>query len=278
MMASTDPDMRKVALPSGLTANVLTKGQGAPLLFLHPAQGRRWCTFLDRLADHYTVYAPLTPGAEDPDELMSFDGFSDLAMYYDDLLRALNIDAALVVGHAFGGMAAAEFAAHYPERVSALVLLDAFGLWIDSAPVADIFATHPAKLAALLFADPQSAAAASVLLEPTPETRLNNQLAQGAATHFCWPIPDRDLKRRLYRIDAPTLLIWGASDRVVPPIYADAFARQIRSTTTVLVEGASHFPYLEKPQDVIRAIDDFIETAAMERAGAWNMRPAGSSL
>lgn len=267
-MTAVAPEVREIVLPSGLVANVQTKGRGSPLLFLHPAQGRRWCAFLDRLADRYTVYAPLTPGADEPDELMTFDGVSDLAMYYDDLLRALKIDAAVVVGHAFGGMAAAELAAHHPERISALVLIDAFGLWIDSAPVADIFATQPAKLPALLFSDPEGPAALSVLQEPTPEARLNNQLALGAATHFCWPIPDRDLKRRLYRISAPTLLIWGASDRVVPPIYADAFAKQIRSARKVLVEGASHFPYLERPEEVFGAIDNFVGAFAKETIGA----------
>lgn len=267
-MAADAPEMREIALASGLSANVLTKGKGTALLFLHPAQGRRWCAFLDRLADRYTVYAPLTPGADEPDELMQFDGFGDLAMYYDDLLRALKIDTAIVAGHAFGGMAAAEFAAYYPERISGLILIDAFGLWIDDAPVADVFATHPAKLPALLFTDPEGAAAASVLHEPVPEARLSNQLALGAATHFCWPIPDRELRRRLYRISAPTLLIWGTLDRVVPPIYADAFAKHIRSTTKVLVDGASHFPYLEKPEAVIGAIDKFFCVSAGEEAGA----------
>lgn len=252
------PQTRKVALASGQTADVLVKGQGSALLFLHPAQGRIWSPFLDSLAERYTVYAPQTPGTEEPEELMAFDAFSDLALYYDDLLRALDIDSAVVVGHSFGGMAAAEFAAHHPDRVSALVLIGAMGLWRDEAPVADIHTTHPTQLAGLLFHDPDGPAAMSVLQKPTPQDRLDYQLALGAAVHFYWPVPDRDLRRRLYRIDAPTLLVWGAEDRVVPPVYADAFAAGIKDTKTVLVKGSGHFPHLERADEVLGAVGDFL--------------------
>jgi len=257
-MMQINPECRKVSLSSGLVADVLVKGSGTPLLFLHPAQGRVWSAFLESLAQSHAVYAPLTPGADEPDELMSLDGFSDLALYYDDLLRALGIDAAIVVGHAFGGMAAAEFAAHSPDRVSALILIDALGLWIDETPVADVHTTHPAALAKLLFTDPESDAAKSVLQKPTPRDRLEYQLVMGAACHFYWPIPDRDLKRRLYRITAPTLLVWGDADRVVPPAYADAFARGIRGARKVLVHGAGHFPHLEKTAEVLGPVSSFL--------------------
>jgi pimeloyl-ACP methyl ester carboxylesterase len=263
-MAQINPESRKVSLPSGLVADVLVKGRGTPLLFLHPAQGRVWSAFLDSLSQSHMVYAPLTPGADEPDELMSLDGFSDLALYYDDLLQALGIDEAIVVGHAFGGMAAAEFAAHCPDRVSALILIDSFGLWIDETPVADVHTTHPTELAKLLFIDPESDAAKSVLQKPTPRDRLEYQLVMGAACHFYWPIPDRDLKRRLYRITAPTLLVWGDADHVVPPAYADAFARGIRAAKKVLVQGAGHFPHLEKTTEVLRTMTNFLEKIVRE--------------
>jgi pimeloyl-ACP methyl ester carboxylesterase len=261
---AADPKTQLIALASGLEADILVKGDGPPLLFLHPAQGRTWSPFLDGLAERYTVYAPLTPGSIEPDDLVSFDGFSDLALYYDDLMRALGIDQAVVVGHSFGGMAAAEFAAYYPDRVSALVLIGAQGLWIDETPVADIHTTHPSKLAGLLFMDPEGAAAKSVLGKPTPEDRLYYQLALGAATHFYWPIPDRDLKRRLYRIDAPTLLVWGSEDRVTPPVYADAFTAKIKGARKILIDGAGHFPHLEQPKEVLKAIESFASEGAAQ--------------
>lgn len=265
---STAPEARSIALPSGLTADVLVKGSGAPLVFLHPAQGRVWSPFLDSLAETFTVYAPVTPGSDEPEELLAFESFADLSLYYDDLFRTLGIASAVVVGHAFGGMAAAEFAAHHPDRVSALVLIGAKGLWIDETPVADVHTTHPGKLAGLLFTDPESEAAKSVLGKPTPQDRLEYQLALAAASHFYWPIPDRDLKRRLYRIVAPTLLVWGAGDRVTPPVYADAFAAGIKGARKVIVDGAGHFPHLEKSADVAKTVTDFATAKAGEPATA----------
>lgn len=257
--ATAAPTQATVRLASGLDANLLHKGSGPPLLFLHGSYGRTWPAFLDALARRHTVYAPLCPGADEPAELESFDGFSDLALFHDDLLRALAIDRAIVVGHAFGGMVAAEFAAHFPERVARLVLIDAWGLWTDTAPVADIHSTHPKDLAALQFAEPQGEAARSVLQPAAPDQAgafmLARMLAQGAATHFYWPIPDRDLRRRLYRISADTLLVWGEHDRVVKPLYAQRFADGIAGKSRIVsIAGAGHWPHIEQPEATARAV------------------------
>jgi pimeloyl-ACP methyl ester carboxylesterase len=244
------PENRQVKLPSGVVAEVLSKGSGPALFFLH------------ELSKRFTVYAPMSPGGIEPAELDSFDGFNDLALFYDDLLRALDLDRVLLVGHSFGGMAAAEFAAYYPERVSKLVLIGAMGLWIDETPVADIHTVGPAKTPSLLFVDPSGDAARQVMQPPSPEQfgefMLRTQLAHASAIHFYWPIPDRDLVRRLYRIQSPTLLVWGAQDKVVPPVYSEKFAGGISGAATIkLIEGAAHFPHLEQTHVVVDAIGAF---------------------
>ena len=50
------------------------------------------------------------------------------------------------------------------------------------------------------------------------------------ASKFLWPIPDRGLKKRAYRIKAPTLVLWGASDKLIPPVYAKEFSSRIKNT------------------------------------------------
>jgi pimeloyl-ACP methyl ester carboxylesterase len=260
-MPYANPEARKVPLASGHIADVLVAGEGPPLLFLHGAHGRSWPDFLQRLSQDFTVYAPLTPGAEEPDDLMDFDGFNDLALYYDDLLNALGAETAVVAGHAFGGMVAAEFAAYFPNRVAKLVLINAMGLWLDDTPVLDIHTEAPASVPSLLFSDPAGVVAREVLQPPTPEETgafwLSTQLSLAAASHFYWPIPDRDLQRRLYRITSPTLLLWGQNDRVVPAAYADAFAAGIPQSEKRLIPGASHYPHLEHPDEVIHAVCAF---------------------
>jgi pimeloyl-ACP methyl ester carboxylesterase len=258
-MSGSAPETRDLTLASGLPARVLVKGDGPPLVFLHNHLGLAWDAFLEALAGSYRVHAVRHPGCDDPDELMHFDAFSDLALFYDDVLAALGIEHATVVGHAFGGMAAAEFAAHQPARVGALVLIDALGLWLDEHPIPDISALPAPKSGAMLtgsdgltqslLAPPEDKAAAGSFM-------VARFLTQAAVSHFIWPIPDRDLARRLYRLTMPVLVVWGERDTYVPPVYADAFADGIKGARKVLIAGAGHMPHLESTDAVVAAIRD----------------------
>jgi pimeloyl-ACP methyl ester carboxylesterase len=70
-------------------------------------------------------------------------------------------------------------------------------------------------------------------------------------------VPDKGLKRRIHRVKAPTLVIWGAEDGIAPPAYADEFARRIADARSVCIEHAGHLPQVEQPEAVLRAIADF---------------------
>lgn len=255
-------ETKSLVLPSGLPADLLAGGSGPALLFLHNHLGRSWDAFLEALSDHYTVYAPRHPGSDEPDELMQLDAFSDLALYYDDLMNALGLDQAVVVGHGFGGMVAAEFAAHFPNRVRQLVLMDALGLWLDDEPIADISALPVDKVAAILSG---SAEITEALLTPpedpqaAPDFMVGRFLSQAAVSHFIWPIPDRDLRRRLYRITMPTLVVWGEDDRYVPPVYGREFTDGLPNALLAMVADAGHMPHLEKTTEVVGAISEFTD-------------------
>jgi pimeloyl-ACP methyl ester carboxylesterase len=82
----------------------------------------------------------------------------------------------------------------------------------------------------------------------------------GCTAKFVWPVPDRGLDRRIHRITAPTLVIWGTQDGVISPIYADEFATRIPGTRVERVEGAGHLPHLEQPEAVARLVADFVVT------------------
>ena len=253
----------ELTLPSGLGANVLKKGRGAPLVFLHSHLGRVWDDVLDSLAERFTVYAPRHPGSENEAELMQLDAFSDLVLYYDDLFKALGIERPVLVGHSFGGAVAAEYAATFDAKVRKLVLIDSLGLWIDATPVADINGMADRKIPALLLADASGAAAASLFAIPSDPVAMAKTIVarvstRAAVSHFIWPIPDRDLRRRLYRINAPTLVLWGREDRYVPVVYADEFVRGIAGATKRVVDGAGHFPHLEQAAATTQALLDFV--------------------
>jgi len=108
---------------------VLSEGAGPALVFFHGPWGLTWDPFLSELSRSFTVYAPehpgTTPGA--PDDIYHLDGLWDLVLCYDELLTALKLDEAVMVGHSFGGMVACEMAAAVPRRARRLALIDPIG-------------------------------------------------------------------------------------------------------------------------------------------------------
>ena len=68
----------------------------------------------------------------------------------------------------------------------------------------------------------------------------------GVAGKFWWPIPDRGLSKRIHRVTAPTLVIWGEKDGLIDPAYAGDFARLIKNARAEVLPGAAHVPQLER--------------------------------
>src|SRR5712692_8926824 len=218
-----------------VATRVKVAGSGLPLVFLHGAYGLQWDPFLDGLAASHTVYAPehpgTTPGA--PDSLKPLDNLWDLVLYYYELFDALGLERPALVGHSFGGMVAAEIAATNPERVSKLTLIDPIGLWRDDVPVRNWMAISLSDLPKYLFANPDGPlgqmmrAAAEQDGDAALEMQIQIMWSLACTAKFVWPIPDKGLKKRLHRIKAPTLIIWGKQDGIAPPVYADEFASRI---------------------------------------------------
>ena len=79
------------------------------------------------------------------------------------------------------------------------------------------------------------------------------------ATKFMWPIPDRGLAKRAYRIAAPTLLLWGASDRYIEQAYAAEFKKTIRNSQLKKLPEAGHMLMYERPLEFCAAAKAFIK-------------------
>jgi pimeloyl-ACP methyl ester carboxylesterase len=263
-MQAAERDIPLAGTP--FTARLYVAGTGDPIVYFHGAGGHAWTDVHDRLAERFTVYAPLHPGWETMTDLDDLDSIADLVLYYVDILDALGIQRAGLVGHSVGGMVAAELAALRPDRVSRVALIAPWGLWRDAEPVADIWSQSPPRLAALLWHDPAGAAAQANKPAGEPEAMLQAYLAGAAAAHFTWPIPDRGLHRRLHRVTAPVILIWGQQDRVVPASYAADFAALLPDSRTVLLDDAGHNVQLEQPDAVAAAIVDHLAVGAGNQA------------
>ena len=247
---------------------VLSKGDGPSLVYLHGPWGLTWDPFLDHLAERFTVYAPEHPGTtpDAPDDVYHLDGLWDLVLCYDELLDALGVEGTGLVGHSFGGIVACELAAAAPRRARQLVLIDPLGFWRDGDRITNWMTLDPGRLRDMLFYDPGSESARRMFgVADDPEeavaARVRRTWAMGATGKFIWPIPDKGLKKRIHRVAAPTLLVWGKEDRLVPPVYADEFSRRIAGARVQSVEAAGHAPQLEQPEKVARMVADFVGAA-----------------
>jgi pimeloyl-ACP methyl ester carboxylesterase len=236
-------------------------GQGQPLVFLHGAGGLDLdMGFLNALAEKFHVYAPLVPGYGDSQECPELRDMLDFTLHTWDAVGALGLKDPILVGFSMGGMIASEMAAVAPNDVSRLALVAPAGLWLDDHPIPDIFAMLPYQLPAYLFYD--EAAGAKILSAGADMSDpkflqaflVQNARQLGTASKIMFPIPDRGLATRLYRIKAKTVLIWGESDKLIPPVYAQVFQRGIAGAELVLIPQAGHVVPFEKPGDVIRAI------------------------
>lgn len=257
-------DDRRVALRAGaVTFRVLGDGPGHPLVYFHSIHERGgWSPFLERLARRHAVLAPLHPGVGGSTGLEHLDDVLDLVLAYDELLEALGVETADLVGHFFGGMVAAELAALIPARARRLVLISPLGLWRDDAPPADVLVLPHEELMQVLWADPRSEAATR--WAALPEHDAQNVAAQiesisrrAAIAKFVWPIPDKGVTKRLHRVQAPTLVLWGDGDRANPVVYAEAWQRRIKGAALEVLPGG-HMLIHEAPDPAARVVEGFL--------------------
>ena len=243
----------------GIECTVHRGGSGEPLLYLHSAsaEATTWGDVFDQLAERCDVIVPVHPGFPGSGGLDRIRAIGDLIVHYVDLLDAFAVRRAHVVGSSLGGWIGAELASLYPERVGSLVLADAAGLWIDGAPIAEVFGILPGQLAERLFHDQQHpvaqmlhAAGESPFDAPPPEDVLIAfHQSTEATARVAWNpyFHDPALERRLDRVSAPTLVLWGAEDKLIPYAHAERYRDRIRGAELRTIPRCGHLPALEAP-------------------------------
>jgi pimeloyl-ACP methyl ester carboxylesterase len=258
-------ERRTIETRKGIQSTVLEAGEGAPLVYFHSAGGLLPKeTLLESLARRYHVYAPVWPGyGEEPTEDLIED-MLDFTLHGWDVVEALGLERPHLAGHSMGGMIAAEMAAINPRGLEKLVLIAAAGLWLDEYPIPDIFATTPFDLPGLLFSDP--AKGEGILTggvdfsnrDALRDFMVGNARRLGTAGKILFPIPNRRLSKRLYRMTAPALIVWGRDDRLIPPVYAEQWQALIPHAEKVAIEDAGHMVPYEQPEAVEQAIVSFL--------------------
>jgi pimeloyl-ACP methyl ester carboxylesterase len=249
----------------GCRVRVLEEGSGAPVVFLHGAGGLfPENPFLQALAKKYHVFAPELPGYGDSTGEDLLEDMLDFTLHAADVVAELGVEKPHLIGHSMGGMIAAEMAATAPNDLGKLVLVDSAGLWIAEQPIPDLYAMLPHEYPKYLFHDP--AAGLALLtggldfsnLDVLAEFYIANSRRMAMAGKILFPIPNRRLSKRLYRVTAETLIVWGASDALIPPIYAEQWNRSIAGSRLVQIREAGHMVPYEQPEVFVSAVSGFL--------------------
>lgn len=245
----------------GCNIKLMRGGSGTPLLFLHGASGAgAWLPFMEALAARFDVIVPEHPGFGDSESPDWFDNIHDLAYFYLDFLQQLDLERVHLAGISLGGWTAAELAIRDTKRLASLTLIDAAGIHVPDVPQFDPFIVSEEQRIRGFFHD-QSKADEMIARVVRPETEdviMKNRIA---AARVAWQPRgyDPDLHKWLHRIDVPTLLIWGANDRLFPKEYASAYQKLIPGSKAVIIPECGHIPQVEKPDAVVAEMTAFID-------------------
>ena len=255
--------MTRMLSLSGASLELIERGRGRPLLFLHAGEGlqpeRPW---LDLLARHYRVIAPMHPGYGNSPLIDGAGGVDDLAYLYLDLARELGLDDAILVGADLGGWIAAEMTVRSTARFSCLVLAAPLGIKLrgrEERDIADMHGIERADYLRLAWADP---AQGEVDFAALPDSELAAIVrGRDAFALYGWKpyMHNPRLRRWLHRIDRPTLLLWGAQDGIVTPQYGEGWRAEILGARMEIVPAAGHFPHWEQPEAFVRHLTAFAD-------------------
>jgi len=237
-------------------------GDGQPVLLLHGGAGPFSVSGFAALmsAAGYRVVVPVHPGFDGTLRPEGVSSIPAIAAVYAELLRELDLTDVCVIGNSIGGWIAAELAlaesGTADRRVGSVVLVDAGGLQLDSAPVPDFFSLTLDKVAELSYFDPDAFRINPAALPPERAAAMaanRTTLLEYAGTAMA----DPDLRDRLTAIAMPALVVWGAADRMSPVEHGHAYADGIPGARFRLISHAGHMPQLETPEELLAVVQEF---------------------
>jgi pimeloyl-ACP methyl ester carboxylesterase len=269
MIAQLLPVLRSVQLSTGVTLPYVVQGDsfGIPLILLHGVSDS-WHSYepvLPHLPAAVRAYALTQRGhgdADRPAEGYAPSNFvADVAAFMD----ALDIPAAVIVGHSLSTSIAERFVIDYPERVRGLVLMGAFRNWRENPGLIEFW-----QEAIVPLTDPIDPAFArdfqeSTITRPAPEAFLDLVVSESLkAPARIWretfaAFADADVERQLHEIEAPTLILWGDQDAFCPRADQEYLVKAIPEARLVIYEGIGHAVHWDAPQRVVADLAAFIE-------------------
>jgi pimeloyl-ACP methyl ester carboxylesterase len=234
----------------GFRIRYMEAGQGTPLVHLHGAGGLLLTSGHDLLSRQFRVIAFEMPGfGQSPENTRTRD-MPELASTMARAADKLGLDDYNLIGTSFGGKTALWQALQHPDRVTALVL---------EAPGArrpegfEPPSGSPEEIARRLYAHPER-----VARPPTPDPAILEKHRR-LVTRLGGPARDDDLEQRFCELTAPTLVLFGTLDAVIPPEMGRLYKELIPNSHLVFVYDAGHVISADRPEAFTEVVADFLE-------------------
>jgi pimeloyl-ACP methyl ester carboxylesterase len=245
--------------------SVTDQGEGRPVLLLHGGAGPiSVAGFGQMLAQRHGahVYTPTHPGFGGTPRPEWLGSVPALARVYSRWLDSLGVGDVSVIGNSIGGWIAAEMALIGPRALGRVILVDAVGIVVEGHPITDVFPLSLPELAKLSYHDPSAfLAAAAKMTDQQRAGAAANRVALGV--YGGQPSTgDPTLRGRLRKVDVPTLVLWGESDRIVDAEYGRGWATAIPKARFEVLPRAGHVPQLETPDQLLAAVWRFVEASS----------------
>lgn len=261
----------KSATVFGFKLRYREAGQGPVVILLHGLGGdsSRWLPTMTALAGEFRLIALDQIGFGQSDKPLVNYNHALLAEFLTEFLRAVDVSRASLVGHSMGAYVALHVAVHSPAMVERLVLVDGGGVGPNKPRSEHLLRIQNGTTLAetrqyfeLLFHD--KSRVTDELVRDNYRRRLQvaftiSKMQEARANNVAILAAEQ-----LARIDAPTLIVWGKHDELLPPSMADELRQAIAGSRVVLIDRAGHLPQVEQPEQFHRLLQDFLREGAEE--------------
>ncbi len=247
------------------TLHLLRGGSGRPALVLHGIEGPEgWLAFHEALSRGADLYLPSHPGYGESERPEWMESIAHQALFYEWFLREAGIEKVDLIGFGIGGWIAAEMAAMNSENLRRLVLIDAAGVRPTEGETVDIFVRPWRDIVASCVHDPERAEEFRRIYEASPIVDFGGPREAGRSMtmRMCYRpyMHNPAFPAALGGIRAPTLVVWGADDRIIPMECAHMYQESIRGAKMKVIEGCGHWPHYEKPDELAETVLRFLGT------------------
>lgn len=240
-----------IKLDNGPSINYEVYGTGKRLLILH-GWGENIRTFdsvTTVLSRNFQLIIIDLPGFGQSSALPHPFTLDDYTSTVEKFLAALEINEVFVLGHSFGGAIAVKLAI-FSNKVRRLILEDGSGMRNKSLSIK--FKIYIYKTLKLILSEKYREKLRRIL-------GSSDYRSAGVLRRTLIKVVSEDLQSVVSKISIPTLLIWGRNDKETPIAQAEIMRAKIKNSKLLVIENAGHFPHLDKPEEFIEAIKEFLK-------------------